>query len=1006
MLVGKRFLKFLLRLILIGVLVSPIYPLRYLFAGQGELICGSEQHQQAPSIAYADAESYLIVWEDYRSGSSFDIYGAGSNDGAKFGPIPICTVSRDQRNPVVAWNGSHYLVIWEDNRNGSFFDIYGMRVSKGNTLLDGTVSSGGRSVSIANGDQLHPDIIWNAKDCFFVVWEDHRNSDADIYGTRISADFALYDGPATDGGIALCAKMGDQKSPCVGWNGSNFFVVWEDHVSAEVTDIRGLRLSPAGNILDETWEGGLAISVDNNIQRNPDVASNGSGYFVVWDTHTTEDGYPNIYGIAVTGSGVIANSGPIPVSDAVNNQVNPTINWTGNNYICLWKDDRDGIVDVYWTRINSEGQLLNTDTVNGGMAFNLTSESCIFTSPAAGFTQGEGLIIWDEENVSHFDIYAVKLSPPMPPTLEWTKEAGYESDGVEPDTGFGGETFIFRVLYKDLEDTPPQIAQVWIDSDGDGDFIFPGDLKVDMAVTPGVTDPDYKTGVVYQAEVLLEYEWDEEIYYYFYFKDDIDNASGAPTNISTMRIKNNPPVLSWPDISGYFSDGVDPNQAEGSFTFMFMINYLDIEGDLPEIAEVWIDLDDNGSFEQRERFVMFEADQEDIQNGRNYKKSVKILYVGDGKLNYKFLFADSDNLAVGNPTKNHTLVVMPHLRVPILSWPVGDGFKHGARLGNSSDEDLVVFKIGYCDFDNDPPVTAQVWVDLNGDGSFTSDEKLNMSPENTQNVDYVKVNYYEKQITVTYSGDKEIFYKFMFDDGWNIATGEPFLEGGTIILESPVYLLWPNDIRFEDDGVYPNEGYKGNTFEFRIVYTNENGYPPVLKEVWLDENLDGEYQSNERYRMEDANAEDVDYKNGKEYFKRLEFNGEGIGLIPYKFVFSDTYMNASGEPSEAYPAIQIIPGSNSGDPYDNGDPAQNPYADGMSLEAFDSLGKGCFINAASQDLFCLVEVESSEDLDMLNPSKQSLDIWVKMVILGLVVLIIMGGILIVFLYKHCEISGK
>ena len=66
---------------------------------------------------------------------------------------------------------------------------------------------------------------------------------------------------------------------------------------------------------------------------------------------------------------------------------------TENNYICLWKDDRDGKMDVYWTRVNSTGELLNGNPGNGGIAIGLDEESFRYTPPGAGFFQGKGIVV-------------------------------------------------------------------------------------------------------------------------------------------------------------------------------------------------------------------------------------------------------------------------------------------------------------------------------------------------------------------------------------------------------------------------------------------------------------------------------------------------------------------------------------------------------------------------------------------------------------------------------------
>jgi len=49
-------------------------------------------------------------------------------------------------------------------------------------------------------------------------------------------------------------------------------------------------------------------------------------------------------------------------------------------------------------------------------------------------------------------------SPPPPnnaPSLSWTGEAGYESDGLEPETGTSETSFVYRVKYTDSDNNPP-----------------------------------------------------------------------------------------------------------------------------------------------------------------------------------------------------------------------------------------------------------------------------------------------------------------------------------------------------------------------------------------------------------------------------------------------------------------------------------------------------------------------------------------------------------------------
>jgi hypothetical protein len=964
----------------------------------GDLICGSEGDQQAPAVAFSDSDSYIIVWQDFRSGTSFDIYGAGAIGGESFGPKPICTVSRDQKHPVVAWDGVHYIVIWEDDRNGEFYDIYGVRLAKNGTLMDndGQASSSGIPICTAPNDQMNPDLVWNGRDCFLVVWEDYRNSDADIYGVRVSEDLKLFEGPAEDSGFILCQVGGTQSAPSVAWNGKNFFVVWEDFVSEESRDIRGLRVSPAGEVLDDILGGGIAISLDHDIQCNPDIASDGEGFFVVWNNHTLDHGYPDIYGILVSNEGQVYQNEPLAISTAVYNQVNPAVFWAENNYICFWKDDRDNIVDIYWTRMNNMGELLNGTPDDGGTALGLDMMQDIRktdTPPGATFFQAKGVVVWEKDYTGQLDLYVMKLVPPVPPLVNWTGESGYESDGLEPDTGYGGETFTFRVLYKDNEGTPPQIAQIWIDLNGDMEFTFPGDSQIDMDLVPEEVNPDYSIGVVYQAKIALNFSGEEGVAYRFYFKDDIDEATGPPVKISTVMVENKPPVLYWCDKEGYFTDGVDPDQAEGSFYFQFMVNYKDIEGDLPEVAEVWIDMDDSGTYEQRERFVMLEADQEEINTGRDYKKKIKILYVGDGKINYRFLFTDGFHLAESDPnqddpTKNHILSVQPHLMAPILSWPMDEDFLDGVQKGTGDEENLFTFKVGYRDPDNDPPVTKQVWVDLNGDEIFKEDERFDMSTDSLQDEDFTEVNYYVLQKTISYSGEGEMVYKFVFDDGWNIATGEPFLEGGTIMVQSPISLEWSSAEGFGTDGADPDTGSFETFFEFRVIYFNQYGYPPTVKEIWLDENMDAQYEEEEKYIMEDVDPIDMDYEDGKEYFKIIQYKGEATGSVPYRFVFSDIYMSAEGPPAQEGFSIQV---SATGDPQGGNDNTSDISDEGqLAWEELDSKGVGCFIQGLWSSIHFTVEPGNELDDIHMRTEPPFIRVWLTVFKFGLLLLLIMA----------------
>jgi hypothetical protein len=96
------------------------------------------------------------------------------------------------------------------------------------------------------------------------VWEDGRNSDADVYACRV-----LETGPLDPDGIPVCAVTGAQRAPAAAFDGTNWLVVWHDYRNGSAPDIYGARVDQTGTVLDSL---GIAISTAAGDQRYPRVA--------------------------------------------------------------------------------------------------------------------------------------------------------------------------------------------------------------------------------------------------------------------------------------------------------------------------------------------------------------------------------------------------------------------------------------------------------------------------------------------------------------------------------------------------------------------------------------------------------------------------------------------------------------------------------------------------------------------------------------------------------------
>lgn len=122
-------------------------------------------------------------------------------------------------------------------------------------------------------------------------------------------------------------------------------------------------------------------------------------------------------------------------------------------------------------------------------------------------------------------------APNVKPSLTWTGETYYKMNGVFPEEIWIGENSVtFKVQYTHPLDIQPNIAQVWIDINSDGDFNDPGE-NVNMK-EEDVNDQDFSNGKNYYAQVIINSDGVSTISYRFMFTDENQaEAIGAPASI-------------------------------------------------------------------------------------------------------------------------------------------------------------------------------------------------------------------------------------------------------------------------------------------------------------------------------------------------------------------------------------------------------------------------------------------------------------------------------------------
>ncbi|MCX6840869.1 MAG: hypothetical protein NTX53_01030, partial [candidate division WOR-3 bacterium] len=118
-----------------------------------------------PDLGF-DGANFLVVWEDL-GGGNLDIGGARVTPGGTVldtGGIVVSQAADDQESPALGFDGASFIVAWEDYRSGSS-DIYGARVTPAGVVFDEG------PVVRQEGNQLYPALARGSSSQMFLVYQ-------------------------------------------------------------------------------------------------------------------------------------------------------------------------------------------------------------------------------------------------------------------------------------------------------------------------------------------------------------------------------------------------------------------------------------------------------------------------------------------------------------------------------------------------------------------------------------------------------------------------------------------------------------------------------------------------------------------------------------------------------------------------------------------------------------------------------------------------------------------
>jgi hypothetical protein len=238
---------------------------------------------QKTSIATGFGDSmYLVAWADSRGGNGPDIYCARvGRDGHVLDPggIVVCDEVSDQDMPDISFDGQSFLIAWQDLRSGRYDNIYAARVSLAGVVLD----PDGFVVAAADTfDDVQPAVCFNGAE-HLVVWQgyDMNSAEQDVYGALVSPA-----GRVTRQRFVVNDAAGSQYTASVAAGPANSLVAWQDERSFPAA-IYAARVRTDGTVLDP--DGIRVDSSEYYYDQLPRVSATTAGYKVLWSRNAYTD---------------------------------------------------------------------------------------------------------------------------------------------------------------------------------------------------------------------------------------------------------------------------------------------------------------------------------------------------------------------------------------------------------------------------------------------------------------------------------------------------------------------------------------------------------------------------------------------------------------------------------------------------------------------------------------------------------------------------------------------
>lgn len=385
----------------------------------GLVVCKAPGLQTRPLMVSDGDGGALLLWEDFRSGASSDLYAHHVLWSGVLDPrwpedgLAVRVASASAYEPAVEPDGAGgMLVAW---REGSFGTVRVQHVRNGGDL-DPAWPADGQVASTEGSPEFMPALAADGTGGAFVVWQDLRRGNWDVFAQHLLATGDVAPGWETKG-VLLSTSIHPETDAKVIADGAGGALVtwWDTHGlvgGLYQSDIFVQHLRADGSV-DPAWpDTGRVLCGAPDEQGLPRIVSDGAGgALVVWEDYRG-GGAGDVYAQHVFASGLVDPAWPVdgrPMTLATGPQyaVRATSDGAGG-MIATWKDERSEVPDIYAQRVLASGQIAGGWSADGrGVRVGGDEDA----GPAiASDGAGGALVAWyDYRSFSSYDLYVQHL---------------------------------------------------------------------------------------------------------------------------------------------------------------------------------------------------------------------------------------------------------------------------------------------------------------------------------------------------------------------------------------------------------------------------------------------------------------------------------------------------------------------------------------------------------------------------------------------------------------------